>query len=369
MIPLMTVRLFLCGDVMTGRGIDQVLPVPSEPALYEPYVRSARDYVALAEGVSGPIPAPVTFDYLWGDAMSELAARSPDARIINLETSVTTSASPEPKGIHYRMHPANVPCLTAAGIDCCALANNHVLDWGRDGLFETLKTLRTARISPAGAGEDATAAAAPAVVTAAGHRILVFAFGTPSSGIPAAWAATAHEPGVWLLARLDDAAAGSVIAAIERHRRDGDRVIVSVHWGGNWGYAIPDEQQRFARRLIESGLVDIVHGHSAHHPKGIEVYRGRLVLYGCGDFIDDYEGIAGHEAFRPNLRLAYFPTISAATGELCSLEMVPFVSHRFRLVRASDDDVRWLQSVLSREGRPLGTSVERTAPGVLSLRW
>src|SRR5713226_1537518 len=134
--------LFLCGDVMTGRGIDQVLPHPGNPVLYESYVRDARDYVQLAERVNGPIPRPVDLEYIWGDALEELQRAGTDLRIINLETSITRSGSPWPnKGIHYRMHPLNVGCITAAGVDCCCLANNHVLDWGYEGLEETLQTL------------------------------------------------------------------------------------------------------------------------------------------------------------------------------------------------------------------------------------
>ncbi|TIP99701.1 MAG: CapA family protein, partial [Mesorhizobium sp.] len=82
--------------------------------------------------------------YVWGDALSELDREAPDARIINLETSITTSLSLAPKGINYKMNPANIGCLAAARIDCCVLANNHVLDWDEPGLVETLDTLRLA---------------------------------------------------------------------------------------------------------------------------------------------------------------------------------------------------------------------------------
>jgi hypothetical protein len=139
-----SLTLFLCGDVMTGRGIAQVLPHPSDPRLYEPSVASATRYVELAERANGPIVRPVDFAYVWGDALDELERAHPDARIIDLETSVTTSDQRWDKGIHYRMHPANVPCLTAARIDCCVLSNNHVLDWGYAGLVETIETLRRA---------------------------------------------------------------------------------------------------------------------------------------------------------------------------------------------------------------------------------
>jgi poly-gamma-glutamate capsule biosynthesis protein CapA/YwtB (metallophosphatase superfamily) len=136
-----SICLFLCGDVMTGRGIDQILPYPNDPTLYEPYVGDARSYLELAERVNGVIERPAEFDYIWGDALAELNRAGVDLRIINLETSITCSEDCwRGKEIHYRMHPRNIGCLTTARIDCCCLANNHVLDWGYDGLAETLRT-------------------------------------------------------------------------------------------------------------------------------------------------------------------------------------------------------------------------------------
>jgi len=75
-----TITLFLGGDVMTGRGIDQVLPYPGNPRIYEPYMTSAKGYVRLAEEVNGPISKPVDFAYIWGDALEELRRTNPDAR-------------------------------------------------------------------------------------------------------------------------------------------------------------------------------------------------------------------------------------------------------------------------------------------------
>ena len=113
---------------MTGRGIDQALPHPAPPVLYESNIRDARDYVRLAERAHGPIPKPMDFASIWGDALDAL--RSADVRIVNLETCVTSSEDAWPsKEIHYHMSPRNVACLTAAHIDCCCLANNHALDW------------------------------------------------------------------------------------------------------------------------------------------------------------------------------------------------------------------------------------------------
>ena len=352
---------------MTGRGIDQVLPHPNDPVIHERYAGSALDYVELAERVNGVIPAPVPFDYVWGDALAELHRVAPDARIVNLETSITTSDAWEPKGINYRMNPGNVPCLSAAGIDCCVLANNHVLDWGPEGLDETLTTLRAAGLHTAGAGPDRAAAWAPAVLATSEGRILVFGLGAPDSGVPRAWAAAEDVPGVAFLPDLSKGTANEVVAHVQRFRRAGDIVVISVHWGENWGYAVPPSHRDFAHRLVGSGTVDVIHGHSSHHPRGLEVYEGKPILYGCGDFLNDYEGISGYEEFLDDLVLMYFPTLDASG--LTQLRMVPLRLRRFRLERAAPPDAARLQQVLDRESAPFGASIETTEDGALLARW
>jgi poly-gamma-glutamate synthesis protein (capsule biosynthesis protein) len=349
------VTLFVCGDVMLGRGIDQILPVPSDPTLYEHYVGSAIDYLRLAERANGPIPSPCTFDYVWGDALSDLDAAKPHARIINLETSITTSMRPEPKGINYKMNPANVGCIKAAKVDCCVLANNHVLDWGVAGLLETLSTLEREGIALAGAGADLEKATSPASISLPGdRRILVFGFGATTSGIPREWAATASRPGVNLLPDLSLATASEVSQRIVALRRPGDLVVASIHWGSNWGYRVDDDQRAFAHALIDAGACDLLHGHSSHHPRGTEIYRQRPILYGCGDFITDYEGIEGYEQFRGDLSIAYLVRFEAE-GTLSELALVPYQMHRFRLKRASQADTVWVQSTLDRESARFGT--------------
>ncbi len=128
-------------------------------------------------------------------------------------------------------------------------------------------------------------------------------------------------------------------------------------------------QREFARRLIEIAGVDLVHGHSSHHPQGIEVYRGRAILYGCGDFLNDYEGIGGHESFRSDLALMYFPALDPATGKLTRLAMTPTRIRHFRANRAPEADASWLGDMLNREGRKFGTRVERQPDGTLALGW
>src|SRR6185369_11902077 len=229
------ITIFMCGDVMTGRGIDQVLPCPGNPAIHEPYVRDARRYVELAEEAHGPIAKPVNFAHIWGDALDILKRMAPDVRLINLETSITTSDDYwKGKGINYRMHPRNIPCLTAAGIDICSLANNHVLDWGYAGLLETLQTLKENNIKSAGAGRNRSEAAAPAIMDVAGKgRVLVFSFGSETSGIPTNWAAGANSAGMNLVPDLSDKTARAIQAGIRERKRPGDIVVASIQWGGN----------------------------------------------------------------------------------------------------------------------------------------
>ncbi|MCI0462273.1 MAG: CapA family protein [Gemmataceae bacterium] len=364
------IRVFLCGDVMTGRGIDQVLPHPGNPILYETSVGDARRYVRLAEDAHGPIPRPVDFPYLWGDALAELERAGTDVRLINLEASITTSEDHWPdKVVLYRMHPGNIGCLTAAGIDCCGLANNHVLDWGYRGLAETLQTLDRAGLARAGAGRSAAEAASPAVLEVAGKgRVLVFAFGSTTSGIPEEWAATEDRPGINLLPDLSEDTARRVASQMRQFQRPGDVLVASVHWGGNWGYPIPADQVRFAHRLVEEGVA-VVHGHSSHHVKGIEVYRDRLILYGCGDFLNDYEGIGGYEAFRGDLALMYLARIDPREGRLVGARLVPLQARRFRLQRTAEADAQWLADLLNRLGAPLGTQVRLEGDNSLTLRW
>jgi poly-gamma-glutamate capsule biosynthesis protein CapA/YwtB (metallophosphatase superfamily) len=367
--PSRRITLFLCGDVMTGRGIDQILPHPGKPHLFESYMRSALGYVELAEKVNDPIRHPVNFAYIWGDALGAFQRAAPDLRIINLETAVTASEDAWPnKGIHYRMHPTNLPCLTAAGIDCCVLANNHVLDWGYKGLAETLDSLQRAGIGTCGAGRDAAEAAAPAILNIPNKgRVLVFAWGTEDSGVPREWAAGESRPGVNLLADLTARSLEAIAQQVHAVKRPGDLVVASIHWGGNWGFVVTTEQRAFAHRLIDAAGIDVVHGHSSHHVKGIEVYRDKPILYGCGDFLNDYEGITGYEQYRGDLALMYFPTLEV--GRLTRFAMIPTQTRRLQVNAAPEAGVRWLMETLNREGRKFGTQVTRLAEQDLLLHW
>lgn len=351
------ITLFLCGDVMTGRGIDQIFPASCNPILHESYIKNALGYVELAEAINGPIPKPADYSYIWGDALLEFEKIQPQVKIINLETSITLSEHWESKGINYRMHPKNVACLKAAKIDCCALANNHILDWGAEGLKDTLDTLHQAGIKTAGAGLNATDAMRPSILEIPNiGRIIIISIGIPTSGIPKTWAATENHPGLYFLDSLSEVTLNRIRQDITQIKKPKDLVIASIHWGPNWGYEIESQEQFFARGLITAG-VDIVHGHSSHHPKGIEIYQNKMILYGCGDFINDYEGISGHESFRSDLSMMYFVTLDPNNGNLVSTRIVPMKIKNFRLSYADVNDTQWVYHRFNKISQPLNTEI------------
>lgn len=365
-----SVKLFLCGDVMLGRGIDQILPHSVNPKLYESYVKDARDYIRLAENKNGPISKPVSFNYVWGDALKIWEKMAPSAKIINLETSITTHNKPwAGKGINYRMHPKNVEVLKTAGIDFCSLANNHTLDWARAGLIETINTLKQSGIAFAGAGINNIEATAPAILPLNEGKLIVLAYGAKSSGIPKSWEAQENVQGLNMLPETVEFAVALIKNEVEKKKQKNDIVLVSLHWGGNWGYEIPLNHQKLAHELIDKAGVDIIHGHSSHHPMGIEVYHNKLIIYGAGDFINDYEGISGQEQFRGELSLMYFPIVNQENGELISLKMFPMETKNFRLQNASKVDAIWMKALLNREGQQLGTSIKLNEDYSLDLQW
>jgi len=198
---------------------------------------------------------------------------------------------------------------------------------------------------------------------------MVYSLGSTTGGIPNAWCAEANRPGVNVI----ESKANDPVAALQRQivalKQPGDIVILSIHWGGNWGYPIARSEKELAHRLIDEIGVDIVHGRSSHHVKAIEVYKERLILYGCGDFFNDYEGIAGYQEFRGDLALMYFVDVDPASGNLLALRMIPTQVHRFRVRRAGEIDSQWLEALLNREGKRFHTCVKKTADSTLSLDW
>jgi poly-gamma-glutamate synthesis protein (capsule biosynthesis protein) len=223
--------------------------------------------------------------YAWGDTLPLLAAA--DARLCNLECVLADHGHPwtaTPKTFHFRSDARNIAVLQTAAIDCVSVANNHTLDYGREALLEMLGLLDAAGIAHAGAGRDAAECARPAIVVSAQQRIGVVAF---TDDLPE-WEATAQQAGTcYVPIDLDDPRAARLLERVRASKAGVDLLIVSAHWGPNWGYRPPNEHPPFTRALIDAGA-DVVFGHSGHVCRGIEWYRGKPILYCTGNFIDDY---------------------------------------------------------------------------------
>ena len=219
----------------------------------------------------------------WGDTLPLL--RRADLLVGNLEFVLAADGRPWPgKVFHFRADPAAVASLEAAGFGLVSVANNHVLDFGVEAALASLATLDDHGIRFAGAGPDLDAARRAAVVSRGGLRIGMIAFTDNEPG----WEAGPAAPGVHY-APVDprDHRAEAILESVVRVRDAVDLLIVSAHWGGNWGVDVPRSHRAFARALVAAGA-DVVFGHSPHIVRGVEVIRGRPILYGAGDFVDDY---------------------------------------------------------------------------------
>ncbi len=282
-------RLALIGDVMLGRKVDEAL----------------KDHMRPEEP--------------WGDVMPLLEAA--DLRIINLECAITDNEQPwtrTPKVFHFRAKPSAIETLRTARVDVCSLANNHTLDFEEQGLLDTLKHLDAAGIRHAGAGRNQNEAADPAILTVrVGHtnRVALLAF---TNNEPP-FAAGPDRPGTnYLPVSLDPSVLRRVERAVADVREVGvDTVIFSNHWGPNMVQRPNEIFRRFARAVIDRG-VDIYYGHSAHVFQGVEIYRGKPILYDTGDFIDDY-------AVNPELRndWSFLFWVSVEGGRFERLDLTP----------------------------------------------
>lgn len=250
----MSLKLLFVGDVMLGRLVNQVLKV--EPSTYP-----------------------------WGDTLS-LFQRA-DVRLCNLECVISDRGTPwsaTPKVFHFRSDAKNVAVLKAAQIDAVSLANNHVLDFSYEGLFDMLRHLEQSGIRFAGAGATLKEASDPIIWEVQGRKLGFIAITDNEPD----WAASEEQPGVWYVPiRVEGKQAQYLFEVVQRAKAEVTSLIVSVHWGSNWGYVPPPEHRLFAHALIDCGA-DIIFGHSSHVVRGIEVYQDRPIIYGAGDFIDDY---------------------------------------------------------------------------------
>lgn len=334
----MSFSLLLCGDVMTGRGIDQIFKYKNDFTLYEFFVKDARYYIPKEMKKYIEENKFVPYNYIWGDLLQISLFINSNLKIINLETSITTSNKPQNKEVLYKMHPKNIQVIKEANIDYCHMANNHVLDWGEEGLKETINTLNKSSINFGGIGNNILEASKPKIFIINNKRLLIFSYGDVDSGIPKNWEASDNKSGINLIETGDKKTKFTVRDHINKYYKKGDFIIVSIHWGGNWGFDVEHYHEEFAHYLIDNAHIDIIHGHSSHHFRPIEIYKNKLILYSCGDMITDYEIIDSHdqEIYLSNISLAYFPQYE--NGKLENLILIPFTVKNMRLVKISEDN-------------------------------
>jgi poly-gamma-glutamate synthesis protein (capsule biosynthesis protein) len=290
----------------------------------------------------------------WGDVLPLL--RDADLRIVSLEGAITEKREPWRRTFrvfHLRAEPAATDILEAARIDACAIANNHALDFDEPGLLDTLHHLDDAGIRYAGAGCDARDAWEPALLTATGERVGLLAL---TDREPLYAAEAGHAGTAFLPISLDEDGLRRVAHAVEAARAGGaDTVVLSVHWGEPFADCPAPLHQDFARAVIERG-VDVVHGHGAHVVQGIEIWRGKPILYGCGDLLGD----VAVDPVQRNDRTFLF-RLAMDRGDLVRLEAIPLVLRDGRLALPRAHDRQDALARLVDLSADLGTAVGREA--------
>jgi len=348
-------RIFVAGDVMLGRLVDQIFPTHVTETLDGKHAKTLLRSYKMEEKVQ-----ELGHKYVWGDVLPFIM--NSDLKIINLETSVTTWNEKWPnKEFNYRMHPDNLQCLKEVGIDYCALANNHTLDFGVQGMIDTMKSLTASGIKWAGVGMNKKESMEPVTVETKNLKLLCYSF----ADHPRAWAASETKPGINFLdvENCSDQELKMITSKLESDRREQSPslVSVSIHWGSNYCWKPSRNFQNFARHLIDHG-VDMIHGHSSHHVQGIEIYKGKPILYGCGDFIDDY---AVDPDFRNDLGFAYF--LNFEGSKFSSIELLPTRVKCFQtnILGAGTEDYEWLVDKMAELSADFGTVIKKEPTGFL----
>lgn len=344
-----TISLAFTGDVMLGRLVDKLFP--------EHNVDEDDEHIAIWKSIHRTKHLEyknLGHKFVWGDTIDLL--KKVNGVFMNLETSITTHAVKYPKTFNYRVHPSNVKALVEAGVDAVSLANNHVLDYMQEGLQETIHTLERAGIAHAGAGRNVMEAREPAVINIRNARIAMFSY----SDHPREFRASETTGGInWVDLEHADKAYSDIKANIEAHRHaiNWDILVFSVHWGYNYSWQVPERFQRLAHKLIDEAGVHIIHGHSAHHIQGIEVYKGCPIIYGCGDFVDDY---AVDAEYRNDYGLLYVAHFSLGDKRCHRLELIPVYISDFQVNCATKDSKpwQWIHSTVKTLSREFGTEVK-----------
>jgi poly-gamma-glutamate synthesis protein (capsule biosynthesis protein) len=222
---------------------------------------------------------------LTGDAQRALSPIAPvlsnaDLAVVNLETAVTNGGTPTSKEFTFRTPPTAFAALRGAGVDVASMANNHGLDYGLQGLHDSLAAAKRYRFPVIGIGLDDTQAFRPFRRTVNGKRIAVIAATQVlDDELVSAWTAGPRKPG---LASAKDVP--RLVRAVRAARATSDTVVVFLHWGVELAQCPSSDQRRLAKQLVAAGADVVVGGH-AHRVQGAGHLGRALVDYGLGNFV------------------------------------------------------------------------------------
>ncbi len=289
------IKIGFAGDVMIGRLVNEKI--------------SIADY-----------------DYPWGNVLRLL--RKNGLNITNLETTLTKSADEADKIFTFKAQPDRVECLTRAGIGIVNIANNHILDFGEEGLIETIDVLDNAGVKHIGAGKNISEAKRPAIFKKNGMAVGIIG----CTDNEPSWKAGEDKAGTnYLDIPYDFDVLNKDILAL---RNKVDIIVLSIHWGPNMRLRPSKGFRNFAHKCIDAGA-DIIHGHSAHIFQGVEVCKNKIIFYDTGDFVDDY----AVDEFLRNDRSFLF-NVHASKDKLCKIELVPVLISGMQVNKAKENDLK-----------------------------
>lgn len=226
--------------------------------------------VMLGWGYLEVVPDP--YDFSWPFLKLKPLFDAADIVMVNLENAVTTAKGKISKQFNFKMDPALLPILTEGGIDIVTLANNHVFDFGSEGLADTLRNLDNAGIPHVGAGMTLAEARRPVILTIKGRTVGFLGYGNYAP-------ATADRPGT--VYRYPELVREDVRAL---KAQGVDLIVVNFHWGVELMQEPQESDRLLARHAIESGA-DIIVGHHPHVVQPVEVYEGKVIAWSLGNFI------------------------------------------------------------------------------------
>jgi len=278
------------------------------------------------------------------------SVKAADLATANLEIAVTNSESASNKLICLRISPDHVGDIASLGFKVVSIANNHALDFGVDGLRDTLSNVKTTGLLPVGAGENLSESLMPVTMEAAGRRVAIIA---ASTTLPNSSAAGPTSPGIAPVRvvnryRIDgvtmDESPGmspfvetqavgsdveSLCVAVRNCAGEADLVAVHMHWGVPMGWVAPiqdeiaDYQRPLAHALIDAGASLII-GHHPHVVQGVEFYKNAPILYSLGNFVKHkIEAVKGREEIHPPYRMASLLGPWNKIGCLALIEWAP----------------------------------------------